>query len=129
MFSGVSVNHLGHCHPNITRAINQQCDTLGNVTTIYVTEAMVDLDERLIDISPKSLIKVFSVPEAQRPTNSLHGNTHTTFNFDRDKLLERIIDTGRWSCSCSSALLVPMPLQKDTEQLPSWVCPRDGRQD
>ena len=59
MFSGVSVNHLGHCHPNITRAINEQIDKLGNVTTIYVTEPMVKLAEKLIGISSKSLAKVF----------------------------------------------------------------------
>lgn len=58
-FSGVSVNHLGHCHPEVTAAIRDQAGALCHTTTIYLTEPMLDLAEALIELAPAPLAKVY----------------------------------------------------------------------
>lgn len=100
-FSGVSVNHLGHCHPAVTAAICAQAATLCHTTTIYLTEPMLELAERLVAIAPVAGGKVFfcgggseanetAAMVAQNYTgrsgyaaldNSLHGNTKLTLSL------------------------------------------------
>lgn len=100
-FSGVSVNHLGHCHPAVTAAICAQAATLCHTTTIYLTEPMLELAERLVAIAPTVGGKVFfcaggseanetAAMVAQNYTgrggyaaleNSLHGNSKLTLSL------------------------------------------------
>jgi 4-aminobutyrate aminotransferase-like enzyme len=100
-FSGVSVNHLGHCHPAITEAICRQANTLCHTTTIYLTEPMIELAELLVSIAPVKDGKVFfcaSGSEANETAamitqnytgrggyialeNSLHGNSKLTLSL------------------------------------------------
>ncbi len=100
-FSGVSVNHLGHCHPAVTAAICAQAATLCHTTTIYLTEPMLELAERLVAIAPVAGGKVFfcaggseanetAAMVAQNYTgrggyasllNSLHGNSKLTLSL------------------------------------------------
>src|SRR5450631_592609 len=47
LYSGVSVNALGHCHPEVTDAICRQVKMLQHTTTIYLTEPLVALAEAL----------------------------------------------------------------------------------
>lgn len=58
-FAGVSVVNCGHCHPDITKAICEQVTTLQHTTTIYLTQNIVNLAERLAAIAPGSLQKSF----------------------------------------------------------------------
>ena len=101
MFSGVSVNHLGHCHPAATKAIREQACALCHTTTIYLTEPMLDLAEKMVAIAPVKSGKVFfcasgseanetAVFLARRHTgknglaaleNSLHGGTALTLSL------------------------------------------------
>jgi len=100
-FSGVSVNHLGHCHPAITAAIREQAEILCHTTTIYLTEPMLELAEKLVSIAPLADGKVFfctSGSEANETAamvaqnhsgksgyaalkNSLHGNSKLTLSL------------------------------------------------
>lgn len=67
LYSGVSVNALGHCHPEITEVICSQVKTLQHTTTIYLTEPIVNLAEELAGILPGDLCRSFfccSVSEA-----------------------------------------------------------------
>lgn len=100
-FSGVSVNHLGHCHPAVTDAICKQAKTLCHTTTIYLTEPMLELAEQLVAIAPLDDGKVFfcaSGSEANETAamvtqnyngrsgyaaleNSLHGNSKLTLSL------------------------------------------------
>jgi 4-aminobutyrate aminotransferase-like enzyme len=100
-FSGVSVNHLGHCHPAVTAAICEQAKTLCHTTTIYLTEPMLELAEQLVSIAPLGDGKVFfcasgseanetAAMVAQNYTgrggyaaleNSLHGNSKLTLSL------------------------------------------------
>jgi len=58
-FAGVSVVNCGHCHPAITAAVCQQVQTLQHTTTIYLTQNMMLLAERLAQITPGRLTKTF----------------------------------------------------------------------
>lgn len=58
-FAGVSVVNCGHCHPEITKAICDQVTTLQHTCTIYLTENIVNLAERLSQITPGQLKKTF----------------------------------------------------------------------
>ncbi len=106
-FSGVSVNHLGHCHPAVTAAICEQAKTLCHTTTIYLTEPMLELAEQLVSIAPLVDGKVFfcasgseanetAAMVAQNYTgrsgyaaleNSLHSMLRGLFNLKRIILL------------------------------------------
>lgn len=53
LYSGVSVHALGHCHPEITETICRQVRTLQHTTTIYLTEPIVNLAEKLAGVLDK----------------------------------------------------------------------------
>lgn len=59
LYSGVSVNALGHCHPEITETICRQVKTLQHTTTIYLTEPIVNLAEQLAGVLPNDLCRTF----------------------------------------------------------------------
>ena len=59
LYSGVSVNALGHCHPEVTDAICRQVKTLQHTTTIYLTEPIVALAEALAAVLPGDLCRSF----------------------------------------------------------------------
>lgn len=58
-FAGVSVVNCGHCNPDITKAICEQVTTLQHTCTIYLTENIVNLAEKLAEITPGQLKKSF----------------------------------------------------------------------
>ncbi len=58
-YAGVSVLNAGHCHPEIIDKICEQVKTLQHTTTIYLTQPIVDLAERLAQITPGNLKKSF----------------------------------------------------------------------
>lgn len=58
-FAGVSVVNCGHCHPRITEAVCNQVTTLQHTCTIYLTEPIVSLAERLAQITPGRLQQSF----------------------------------------------------------------------
>jgi len=58
-YAGVSVLNAGHCHPEIIDKICEQVKTLQHTTTIYLTQPIVDLAERLAQITPDNLRKSF----------------------------------------------------------------------
>ncbi|MFQ5862444.1 MAG: aspartate aminotransferase family protein [Candidatus Brocadiales bacterium] len=58
-YAGVSVTNTGHCNPEITEKVVKQLRTLQHTTSIYLTQPVVDLAERLADITPGNLQKTF----------------------------------------------------------------------
>ncbi|MDR3564011.1 MAG: aspartate aminotransferase family protein [Negativicutes bacterium] len=58
-FAGVSVINCGHCHPEITAAVVAQATSLQHICNIYLTENIVNLAERLADITPGRLKQSF----------------------------------------------------------------------
>lgn len=45
--TGISVNNLGHCHPRITKAIQEQADVLVHCTNLYYIPVQIELGRML----------------------------------------------------------------------------------
>jgi len=58
-YGGVSVLNAGHCHPEITDKICRQVNILQHTTTIFLTQPIVDLAEKVSQITPGNLKKSF----------------------------------------------------------------------
>jgi len=58
-YSGVSVVAAGHCHPYIVERVCEQTKKLQHTSTIYLTQPIVDLAERLASIMPGDIRKSF----------------------------------------------------------------------
>ncbi len=60
-FSGILVTNCGHCNPEINQAIKDQMDRLDHVSSFFLSESMVRLTDRLREITPAGLERVFVV--------------------------------------------------------------------
>ena len=58
-FSAVVTISVGHCHPDIVPKIQEQNAQLQHLTTLYYTESLVKLAEKLASIAPGNLQKSF----------------------------------------------------------------------
>lgn len=101
-FSGVSVMNCGHCNRKIIERTIEQISTLQHTTTIYLTQPIVDLAEKLSEVLPGDLNKSFfcmSGSEANEGAmlaaklhtgknefihlkGALHGRTHLTMSVN-----------------------------------------------
>ncbi len=99
-FAGVSVMNCGHCNPEILGAAIEQMQKLQHTTTIYLTQPIVDLAEKLSYLLPGDINHSFfccSGSEANEGAlllarlytgkhkfialkNSLHGRTYLTMS-------------------------------------------------
>lgn len=59
MFAGIVTISVGHCHPKVTERTVAQLQTLQHTSTIFMTQNMVDLAEKLAQITPGDLSKTF----------------------------------------------------------------------
>jgi len=59
LYGGVSVMNAGHCNPEIVEKICAQTNTLQHTTTIYLTQPIADLAEKLYEITPGDLKRSF----------------------------------------------------------------------
>lgn len=96
--SGISVSNVGHCHPNVVKAIQHQAETYMHLMVYgeYVQAPQIQLAKALINLLPKNLNSVFytnsgteategALKLAKRVTgkteiicfkDSYHGSTH-----------------------------------------------------
>jgi 4-aminobutyrate aminotransferase-like enzyme len=58
-FAGIAVLVAGHNHPKVNAAVHDQVDKLVHTSTLYLNEPMLDLAEKLSELSPPGLDKVF----------------------------------------------------------------------
>lgn len=49
---------LGYCNEEITKAVNAQSEKLTHLTSSYLSEPVVNLAKKLVDVSPENLTKV-----------------------------------------------------------------------
>ena len=49
--AGIATNNVGHCHPNVVKAITEQAKTLIHVSNLYYIEPQVKLAKRLVELS------------------------------------------------------------------------------
>src|SRR5258708_4814992 len=72
-FSSELVNsNLGHGHPRVVKAIQQQAETLNYVTPAFTTEAQATLARKLADVSPGDLVKtIFTTRGTEANENAI----------------------------------------------------------
>lgn len=58
-FGGVLTVSVGHCNDEVTRATHEQLDKVQHTTTIYINEIMVRLAEKVAELAPGRLSKVY----------------------------------------------------------------------
>lgn len=59
MFAGIVTVSVGHCNPKVLEATTKQLQTLQHTSTVFLTQPMVDLAEKLAEITPGELSKSF----------------------------------------------------------------------
>ena len=50
LLGGIAVNALGHCHPKVVAAIEEQARSLGHVSNFFATEPQIRLAEKILHI-------------------------------------------------------------------------------
>ena len=58
-FGGILTVSVGHCNPKITKKISEQVNKLQHTSTLYPTENIVRLAEKLAEITPGQLKKTY----------------------------------------------------------------------
>jgi acetylornithine/N-succinyldiaminopimelate aminotransferase len=86
--SGISVSNVGHCHPNVVKAIQQQAETYMHLMVYgeYVQAPQIQLAKALTDLLPGNLDSVF------------YTNSGTEATEGALKLAKRV--TGRTEIIC-----------------------------
>lgn len=57
--SGIAVNNVGHCHPDVVSAVKKQIETLIHTSMVTCHTAIIELAEKLVQIAPPGLNSVF----------------------------------------------------------------------
>ena len=58
-FAGILTTSLGHCHPAVVAAVQDQAARAGHLSTLYVNDRQVEAARALADISPGDLTRTF----------------------------------------------------------------------
>jgi 4-aminobutyrate aminotransferase-like enzyme len=58
-YGGIATNTLGYGETEVTRAVAEQAKKLMHVSTLYLTDEMLDLAEKIADVSPEGMTKSF----------------------------------------------------------------------
>ena len=51
MLGGIAVNSVGHCHPKVVKAIQDQAAKLIHISNFYLSEPQVMLSTKLVELS------------------------------------------------------------------------------
>jgi acetylornithine/N-succinyldiaminopimelate aminotransferase len=51
MLAGIAVNSVGHCHPKVVKAIQDQAAKLVHISNFYLSEPQVMLSKKLVELS------------------------------------------------------------------------------
>ena len=58
-FAGILTTSLGHCHPAVVAAVQEQAARVGHLSTLYVNDRQVEAARSLAEISPGDLTRTF----------------------------------------------------------------------
>jgi len=58
-FAGIATNTLGYGETEVTEAVGEQAKKLMHVSTLYLTDEMLDLAEKVADVAPEGMTKSF----------------------------------------------------------------------
>ena len=106
-FAGVSVMNCGHCNEEILDKTVAQMRTLQHTTSIYLTEPVVNLAEKLATVTPGNLKRTFfcstgsEANEGAMLLAKLHTNNHEFIALDlglhgRTQLTMSATGIGMW---------------------------------
>ncbi|MEX0813978.1 MAG: aspartate aminotransferase family protein [Chitinophagales bacterium] len=56
VLAGIAVNNVGHCHPKVVKAIQEQAEKLIHISNFYVSPQQVELSEKLTALSGLSRV-------------------------------------------------------------------------
>ena len=56
---GIAVTNLGHLHPDVTRAVHEQVDSLWHTSVTTYSPRMIEAAEMLVSVMPEGLNRVF----------------------------------------------------------------------
>lgn len=87
--AGIAVNNVGHCHPDVVRAIREQAGRLMHVSNLYIHERELELAEMLIGMTfPGKLFLCQSGAEANETAIKLARKyARAVRNEDRYKVI------------------------------------------
>lgn len=51
LLAGIAVNNVGHCHPKVVKAIQEQAATLMHISNFYLSEPQAHLADKLVQLS------------------------------------------------------------------------------
>ncbi|MBS1953474.1 MAG: aminotransferase class III-fold pyridoxal phosphate-dependent enzyme [Cyanobacteria bacterium SZAS-4] len=125
MATGIAVNNVGHCHPKVVAAIQQQAAELIHTSVTVHHKRYIELAQKLVEITPKTLDSVFlansgaecvegAIKLARYVTGrpgiinfrgSFHGRTMLTMALTTSKLYYR----EKYEPLPSSIYTVPFP--------------------
>ena len=54
--AGIAVNNLGHCHPEVVKAVQEQAATLMHISNFYLSKPQAELSKKLTDLSGLSRV-------------------------------------------------------------------------
>ncbi len=58
-FAGILTTSLGHCHPTVVAAIQEQAARVGHLSTLYVNDRQIEAGRALAEIAPGDLSRTF----------------------------------------------------------------------
>jgi alanine-glyoxylate transaminase / (R)-3-amino-2-methylpropionate-pyruvate transaminase len=59
LFSGILTTSVGHCNPEVVSRVQQQVETLGHTSTLYLTENEIEMAAALSRMAPGRLDRTF----------------------------------------------------------------------
>ena len=62
--SGIGCHNVGHCTEGVVRAVQEQVETLGHCSNIFVNEPQVALAKKLVEISGLDLSELYLMTDA-----------------------------------------------------------------
>jgi 4-aminobutyrate aminotransferase-like enzyme len=106
-FGGILTVSVGHAHPAVTARVEQQLKRLVHTSTLYITEPMVDLAEKLASITPEGLEQSFfttsgteanetAIQMAQRATGNREIIALRHSYSGRSQLAQSLTGQGPW---------------------------------
>ena len=58
-FAGIATINVGHCHPHVVKAVQEQSAKLQHLTTLYLHPTIAEYSKILVDKMPDDLSMVY----------------------------------------------------------------------
>src|ERR1700761_4894683 len=81
LFAGIAVSALGHAHPALTSAVNQQVTKLAHTSNLFLHEPEIELAEKLLTL--------LGAPDGPADARIFFANSGTEANEAAIKLVRR----------------------------------------